>query len=123
MKRFSISLEKNEHIKLNVCANDSYKQLKNTLTRTDSAKELMTFVQEWSQTVDKSLAGTLLSILTIIKYDGQPTMYEHVLKMTTLAAKLRVLVMNMDEYFFYCSSWLIPCHVKNMGHFKWIATQ
>ena len=34
-----------------------------------------------------------------MKYDGSRTMHEHVLKMTTLASKLKTLGMNVDEYF------------------------
>ena len=34
--------------------------IKSTLPKTDSAKEFMKFVEERSQTADKSLAGTLM---------------------------------------------------------------
>ena len=73
--------------------------IKSTLTTTESAKEFKKLVEEKSQTADKSLAGTLMSTLTTMKYDGSRTMHEHVLKMTTLAAKLKNLGMNVDEYF------------------------
>ena len=73
--------------------------IKSTLTTTESAKEFKKLVEEKSQTADKSLAGTLMSTLTTMKYDGSRTMHEHVLEMTTLAAKLKNLGMNVDEYF------------------------
>ena len=73
--------------------------IKSTLTTTASAKEFKKLVEEKSQTADKSLAGTLMSTLTTMKYDGSRTMHEHVLEMTTLAAKLKNLGMNVDEYF------------------------
>jgi len=38
----------------------------------------MKFMEEHSQTIDKSLVGTLMSSLTIMKFDGSYTMYEHV---------------------------------------------
>ncbi|TXG48434.1 hypothetical protein EZV62_027728 [Acer yangbiense] len=59
----------------------------------------MKLVEERSQKADKSLAGTLMSNLTNMKYDGSRTMHEHVLEMTNLAAKLKTLGMNVDEYF------------------------
>ena len=46
----------------------------------------MKFVEGRSQTVDKSLAGTLMSSLTTLKYNGSRTMHDHILEMTTLAA-------------------------------------
>ena len=73
--------------------------IKSTLTTTESAKEFKKFVEEKSQTADKSLAGTLMSTFTTMKYDGSRTMHEHVLEMTTLVAKLKNLGMNVDEYF------------------------
>ena len=73
--------------------------IKSTLTTTESAKKFKKLVEEKSQTTDKSLAGTLMSTLTTMKYDGSRTMHEHVLEMTTLAAKLKNLGMNVDEYF------------------------
>ena len=53
--------------------------IKCTLLKTDSTKEFMKFVKEGSQTVDKSLAGTLMGNLTTMKYDSSHTMHENVL--------------------------------------------
>jgi len=41
---------------------------KTTLPKIDRAKEFMGLVGECSQTADKSLAGTLMSILTTMKF-------------------------------------------------------
>ena len=73
--------------------------LKSTLGTTESGKEFKKLLQGKSQTIDKSLVSTLMSTLTTMKYDGSRTMHEHVLEMTTLAAKLKNLGMNVDEYF------------------------
>ena len=59
----------------------------------------MKFVEESSQTTDKFLAGTLLSTLTSMKFDGSRTMHEHVMKMTNIAARLKSLGMAVDENF------------------------
>ncbi|XP_048231760.1 uncharacterized protein LOC125370424 [Ricinus communis] len=72
--------------------------LKSTIPKTDSAKEIKKLIEERSQTTDKSLAGTLMSNLTNMKYYGSRAMHEHVFDMTTLAAKLKTLGMNVDEY-------------------------
>ncbi|TXG69418.1 hypothetical protein EZV62_004353 [Acer yangbiense] len=73
--------------------------IKSVFPTTENAKEFMKLVEERSQKADKSLAGTLMSNLTNMKYDGSRTMHEHVLEMTNLAAKLKTLGMNVDEYF------------------------
>ena len=63
--------------------------IKSALSKTDSAKEFMKFVEERSQTTDKSLVGTLMSILTTMEFDGSRTMHEHVIEMTNIAARLK----------------------------------
>ena len=65
--------------------------IKTTHPKTDSAKEFMGLVGERSQTADKSLAGTLMSTLTTMKFDGSRTMHEHVIEMTNIAARLKTL--------------------------------
>ena len=49
--------------------------IKSNLSKTESAKEFLKFVKERSQTVDKSLAGTLMTQLTTMKLDGSCTMH------------------------------------------------
>ena len=44
--------------------------LKSTLATTESAKEFKKLLEEKSQTIDKSLVGTLMSTLITMKYDG-----------------------------------------------------
>ncbi len=73
--------------------------IKTTLPKTDNAKEFMKFVEERSQTADKSLTGTLIATLTTIKFDGSRSMHEHVIEMTNIAARLKSLGMNVDENF------------------------
>jgi len=52
--------------------------IKITLPKTDNAKKFMGLVGERSQIAYKSLAGTLVSTLTIMKFDGSRTMHVHV---------------------------------------------
>jgi len=73
--------------------------IKSTLPKTDDAKEFMKFVEERSQTADKSLVGTLMSMLTTMKFDGSRTMHEHVIEMTNIATRLKSLGMAVDEGF------------------------
>ena len=54
---------------------------------------------ERSQTADKSLARTLMSTLTTMKFDGLRTMHEHVIKMTNIATILETLGMTVNEIF------------------------
>ncbi|KAL5767951.1 hypothetical protein ACOSQ2_014734 [Xanthoceras sorbifolium] len=75
------------------------KNIKSTLPKTESAKEFMNFVENHSQTANKSLAGTLMGTLTIMKFDVSRTMYEHVIEMIKIAAKLKSLGINVDENF------------------------
>ena len=65
--------------------------IKTTLPKIESAKKFMWLVGERSQTADKSVAGTLMSTLTTMKFDGSHTMYEHVIEMTNIAARLKTL--------------------------------
>ncbi|KAL5578694.1 hypothetical protein UlMin_011136 [Ulmus minor] len=73
--------------------------IKNTLPKIDNAKEFMKFVEECSQTADKSLARTLMATLTTIKFDGSRSMHEHVIEMTNIAARLKSMGINVDENF------------------------
>lgn len=73
--------------------------IKTTLPITESAKEFLGLVGERSQTADKSLAGTLMSTLTTMKFDGSRTMHEHVIEMTNIAARLKSLGMAVDDNF------------------------
>jgi len=74
--------------------------IKTTLPKTDSAKEFMRLVGEHFQTADKSLARTLMSTLTTIKFDGSRTMHEHIIEMTNITARRKTLGMTVNENFF-----------------------
>jgi hypothetical protein len=56
-------------------------------------------VVERFKTADKPLVGTLKAKLTTMKFDGTCGIQEHVLEMTNLAAQLKTLGMNVDEFF------------------------
>ena len=73
--------------------------IKTTLPKTDSAKEFMGLVGERSQITNKSLVGTLMSTLTIIKFDGSHSIHEHVIEMTNIATRLKTLGMTMNKNF------------------------
>ena len=73
--------------------------IKTALPKTKVAKEFMKFVEEHSQTIDKSLAETLMANLTTMKFDGSCSMHEHVIEMTNIAARLKTLGIKVDEFF------------------------
>jgi len=70
--------------------------IKTTLPKIESAKKFMGLVGERSQTADKSVVGTLMSILVTMKFDGSRIMYEHVIQMTNIATRLKTLGMTMN---------------------------
>jgi len=45
------------------------------------------------------MLGTLMSTLVTMKFDGSRTMYEHVIKMTNIATRLKTLKMIVNENF------------------------
>jgi len=65
--------------------------IKTTLPKIKSAKKFMWLVGERSQTADKFVAGTLMSTLATMKFDGSRTMYEHVIEMTNIVARFKTL--------------------------------
>ncbi|XP_022846239.1 uncharacterized protein LOC111368978 [Olea europaea var. sylvestris] len=75
------------------------KNIKSTIPKTENAKEYMKFVEERSQTANKSLAGTLMSTLTTMKFDGSRTKHELVTEMSNIAARLKTLGMIVGENF------------------------
>jgi len=56
-------------------------------------------VEERSQAINKSLARTLMSTLTTMKFDGSCTMHEYVIEMTNIVARLKTLGMTLNENF------------------------
>jgi len=79
---------------VNVYANEHSKHITVALPKIDKK-----YVEERSQTADKSLAGTLMSTLTTMKFDDSRTMHEHVIEMTCIAARLKSLRIEVDENF------------------------
>jgi len=73
--------------------------IKTSLPKTDNIKKFMGLVGKRSQIVAKSHAWTLMSTLTTMKFDGSRTMYEHVIKMTNIATRLKTLGMTVNENF------------------------
>ena len=73
--------------------------IKSTLPECDITKEFFKTVEERFHSADQSLAGTLMVELTTMKFDGTCRMYEHILEMSNLAAKLKALGMHVDESF------------------------
>ena len=73
--------------------------IKTILPKTDSAKEFLSNVEDRFKTTDKSLAGTLMAKLTTMKFDGKHGIQEHAIEMTNLAAQLKTLGINLDEFF------------------------
>ena len=73
--------------------------IKSVLSKIERAKEFMTFMEKHSQTTDKSLAVTLISTLTIMKFYGSRTIHEHVIEIISIAERLKLLGMNMDGNF------------------------
>jgi len=58
--------------------------IKSAIPKTESLREFIKFMKERSQTADKSLAGTLMSTLTTMKFDGFCIMHEQVIEMTNI---------------------------------------
>ena len=65
--------------------------IKSAIPKTESLREFIKFMKERSQTADKSLAGTLMSTLTTMKFDGFRTMHEHVEMTNILQEDLSLL--------------------------------
>ena len=59
----------------------------------------MEALKDKSQTADKSLGSTLMAELTNMKYDGTVSMHDHLLQMTSKAAKLTSLGFPVDDSF------------------------
>ena len=53
--------------------------IKTNLSNIENTKDFFKFVEESSQTVDKSLAGTLMGTLTTMKFDGSCIMHDHII--------------------------------------------
>ncbi|XP_062010147.1 uncharacterized protein LOC133726584 [Rosa rugosa] len=70
-----------------------------TLSKVEIAMEFLKNIEDHFKSANKSLTGTLMVELTTKKFDDRRSMHVHVLEMTNLAAKLKTLGMNVDEFF------------------------
>ncbi|XP_074267582.1 uncharacterized protein LOC141590996 [Silene latifolia] len=100
-KSFHKAWEKSNRLSLMFMRMTVESNIKSTFKKTESAKEFMKFVEESSQSdsADKSLAGTLMSTLTTMKFNGSRTMHEHVVEMTNIAARFKTMGMEVNENF------------------------
>jgi len=73
--------------------------IKTILPKINNVKEFTGLVGECSQTTDKSLAGTLMSTLTTMKFDGSRIMHKHIIEITNVATRLKTLGMVVNENF------------------------
>lgn len=92
--------------------------IKSMIPRTESAKECMEFVKGLNQSFAKTLIGTL----TTCKFDGTPTMHQHVIETLDTATKLRSMRMEVGESFvqFIINSLLSeygPFQTNNLLHY------
>ena len=74
--------------------------IKSTIPRTESGKEYMKFVEEHYQfdVASKSLTRTLMSTLTIIKFDGSCTMLQHIIEMININKITKVHVIGSRNF-------------------------
>lgn len=79
--------------------------IRTTLPKTENAREFLNLVEESSQTTDKSLAGTLIGILTTMKFGGQCIIHEHVIEIINIAIRLSSLGMEVQQIF--------PCNLSS----------
>ncbi|XP_070005609.1 uncharacterized protein [Nicotiana sylvestris] len=73
--------------------------IKSTIPQTESDREYLKFMEERFPSVYKSLAGTLMAELTTMEFDGLRSMQNHIIDMTSIAAKLQTLGMKVDDSF------------------------
>ena len=91
--------------------------IKSSLPKTDNTKKSIKFVEERSQIADKFLVGTLMSILTTMKFDGSRTMQEHVIEMKNIARRLKSLEMILSLVAIFFISMTCSCIVREPSNF------
>ncbi|KAI3448795.1 hypothetical protein Pfo_005460 [Paulownia fortunei] len=72
-----------------------------TIPKIDSAKKFIMFIEDHFQFdfADKSVVGTLMNMLTTMKFDGSRTMHEHVTEMTIIATRLGSMGLKVSDNF------------------------
>ncbi|KAH0730401.1 hypothetical protein KY289_001589 [Solanum tuberosum] len=73
--------------------------IKSTIPQTESSREYLKFLKERFRSADKSLAGTLMDELTIMKFDGSHSMQNHIIEITNITVRLQTLGMKVDDTF------------------------
>lgn len=74
--------------------------IKLALLKINNAKKFIKFVEERSQTIDKSFIGILMSSLTVMKFDSSRIMHEHVIDVMNIATRLKYLRIIGSKSFF-----------------------
>jgi len=72
--------------------------IKTVIPNTKNAKEFMGLVEECTQTADKSLARTLMSMMATMRLDGLHLVHEHVIEMTNIIARLKTFGIRTSLY-------------------------
>ncbi|XP_028063222.1 uncharacterized protein LOC114266519 [Camellia sinensis] len=73
--------------------------IKTSLPQTINALEYLKAVEDRFRFADKSFSSTIMAKLTIIKYDGNRGVQDHILNMANKAVKFKTLGMEVDETF------------------------
>jgi len=75
--------------------------IRSTIPKTGDVKKFLESVESMSQsdTADKSIVGTLMGTLTIMRFDGGRTMHEHLTEMKNIAARLKSMRLEVNENF------------------------
>nr|KJB64717.1 hypothetical protein B456_010G061700 [Gossypium raimondii] len=86
-----------------------------TIPQTESVKENLTFVEKRFHYADKPLTGTFMAQFMTMKFNGSRGMLEHIIKMTNIAAKLKILGITIDDSFLL--QFILNLTPPNYGHF------
>ncbi|XP_048423734.1 uncharacterized protein LOC125469826 [Pyrus x bretschneideri] len=73
--------------------------VKGGVPKQDNAKDFLAAVGEKFKESDKAETGTFLTQITSMKFDGEGSVREHILKMVDLAQKLKDLEVPMTDQF------------------------
>jgi len=73
--------------------------IKTAIDSTESAKKYLELVEARFRSLDKSLAGTLMSELTTMKFTETVSMQAHIIEITNITARLKTLGMAVDDSF------------------------
>nr|XP_016442581.1 PREDICTED: uncharacterized protein LOC107767991 [Nicotiana tabacum] len=86
-KSFHKAWERSNSLSLMFMRMSIANNIKSTIPQTESAREYLKFVEERFRSAVKSLAGTLMAELTTMKFDGSPSMQNHIIEMTKYCSK------------------------------------